>query len=310
MEKNIDIGSREEMAGLLGAYDKNLRLVRNETGANIVVRNGAFKIRGNPKIVQRAFGIITQLKDILKYKTEITEDDILGVMGRVNHKENAPAAKRSVFRQYDNVQPRSEGQAEYLEGIDKNEITLSIGPAGTGKTFLAVAKAVEYLRAGKVRKIILTRPAVEAGEKLGFLPGDIEAKVNPYLRPIYDALNHFLEFGQLRNFIANDIIEIVPLAFMRGRTLEDAFIILDEAQNTTHAQMKMFLTRMGEHSKIVATGDITQIDLPQGVACGLIEVIKLLANTKGISIIELTMADIVRHPLVQKIVEIYERYEK
>jgi len=205
------------------------------------------------------------------------------------------------------VVPQSEGQRRYLEDIDRNDVVFSIGPAGTGKTFLAVAKAVEALRQGAVRRLVLVRPAVEAGERLGFLPGDIQAKVNPYLRPIYDSLNTFLEFGQLRRLIDADVVEICPLAYMRGRTLEEAFIILDEAQNTTSEQMKMFLTRMGRRSKIVVTGDITQIDLPSEKPSGLVEVRTLLRGIPGIAFSFLTPADIVRHPLVQKIVDAYDR---
>ncbi len=217
-----------------------------------------------------------------------------------------PATPGAVFRTAE-VAPKSEGQGKYLEDIGRNDIVFSIGPAGTGKTFLGVAKAVEALRAGKVRRIVLVRPAVEAGARLGFLPGDIQAKVNPYLRPIYDSLNTFLEFGQLRRLIDTDVVEICPLAYMRGRTLDEAFIILDEAQNTTSEQMKMFLTRMGRQSKIVVTGDITQIDLQPGKPSGLVEVQGLLQGVPGIAFSYLTKADIVRHPLVQRIVDAYER---
>jgi len=204
------------------------------------------------------------------------------------------------------VKPRTEGQARYLTAMEAHDIVFCIGPAGTGKTYLAVARAITALRNGVVKKIILARPAVEAGEKLGFLPGDYQAKVNPYLKPIYDALNTFLEFQQLRRLLEYEIIEVAPLAYMRGRNLADAFIILDEAQNTTSEQMKMFLTRMGERSKIVVTGDITQIDLPFGKTSGLIEAQALLSNIPGIGFVYLTRADIVRHPLVQSIVDAYE----
>jgi phosphate starvation-inducible PhoH-like protein len=205
------------------------------------------------------------------------------------------------------VDPKTPGQQHYFSEIDKNEIVFTIGPAGTGKTFMAVAKAVEALKSGQVRRLVLVRPAVEAGERLGFLPGDIEAKVNPYLRPIYDALNFHLEFGQLRRLIDNDVIEIAPLAFMRGRTLDESFIILDEAQNTTGEQMKMFLTRMGQKSKVVVTGDITQIDIPSHKTSGLIEAMNVLKGIVGISFVTLGQEDIVRHPLVQRIVLAYDR---
>ncbi len=222
----------------------------------------------------------------------------------------AGAMPGNVFRPDVGVSGKSDGQAQYLKDMGENDIVFAIGPAGTGKTFLAVARAVEALKAGKVRRIVLVRPAVEAGERLGFLPGDIQAKVSPYLRPIYDSLNTFLEFGQLKRLIDTDVVEICPLAYMRGRTLDEAFIILDEAQNSTSEQMKMFLTRMGSKSKIVITGDITQIDLNPGKTSGLIEVRDLLKGIPGIVFTYLTKADIVRHPLVQRIVDAYEHHRR
>ncbi len=260
-----------------------------------------------------------KLREVVGAQGQITEDDLNSLlMGEaVNGEakvEVVPAPVRraapsagGIFRGGIQITPKSEGQAHYFQTIDQNDIVFAIGPAGTGKTFLAVAKAVEALKAGKVRRLVLVRPAVEAGERLGFLPGDIEAKVNPYLRPIYDALNFHLEFGQLRRLIDNDVIEIAPLAYMRGRTLDESFIILDEAQNTTGEQMKMFLTRMGQGSKTLVTGDITQIDLPPHKTSGLIEAQSVLKGIVGIGFVTLTQEDIVRHPLVQKIVHAYER---
>jgi phosphate starvation-inducible PhoH-like protein len=204
------------------------------------------------------------------------------------------------------VQPKTDGQARYMQVMDENDIVFSIGPAGTGKTYLAVARALAVFRNNSVRKIVLCRPAVEAGERLGFLPGDEQEKINPYLRPLYDALGSFIEFQQLRRLMETGIIEVIPLAYMRGRSLNNAFIILDEAQNTTSDQMKMFLTRMGNGSKIVVTGDITQIDLPPGKVSGLVEVQSILGNTPGVVFSYLTKADIVRHQLVQAIVDAYE----
>jgi len=250
------------------------------------------------------------VREILDARGELAEDDLEHILNpRPKAKEVTPPGyvPGSIFRRFTDIAPKSEGQKKYLAEIDANDIVFSIGPAGTGKTFLAVAKAVQCLKAGQVRRIVLVRPAVEAGERLGFLPGDIQAKVNPYLRPIYDSLNAFLEFGQLQRLINGDVVEIVPLAFMRGRTLDEAFIILDEAQNTTSEQMKMFLTRMGGRSKIVVTGDVTQIDLPAGKASGLVEVRELLKGIPGISFSNLSRADIVRHPLVQRIVDVYEQ---
>jgi phosphate starvation-inducible PhoH-like protein len=205
------------------------------------------------------------------------------------------------------VTPRSKGQAAYLEAIRTHDIVFSIGPAGTGKTYLAVAMALSALRNGRVKKLILARPAVEAGEKLGFLPGDLEEKVNPYLRPLYDALNDMLDFAQVRKYVERDVIEVVPLAFMRGRTLNHAFVILDEAQNTTVGQMMMFLTRLGNRSQGVITGDVTQVDLPSNELSGLIHAERILASIEGIAFVHLTKGDIVRHRLVQEIVAAYER---
>jgi phosphate starvation-inducible PhoH-like protein len=204
------------------------------------------------------------------------------------------------------IKAKSQGQIDYLAAVDTNDIVISIGPAGTGKTYLGVAKAVSYLMARKVERIILTRPAVEAGESLGFLPGDIEEKVDPYLRPLYDALNDFLPFDRIKKYLNMKTIEVAPLAYMRGRTLNDSFIILDEAQNTTGMQMKMFLTRMGWRSKVVVTGDITQVDLPANVYSGLVEVQHLLKDIEGIQFIYLNEKDVVRHRLVQRIIKAYE----
>lgn len=204
------------------------------------------------------------------------------------------------------IKAKSPGQIEYLKAVEANDIVISIGPAGTGKTYLGVAKAVSYLMARKVERIILTRPAVEAGESLGFLPGDIEEKVDPYLRPLYDALNDFLPFDRIKKYLSMKTIEVAPLAYMRGRTLNDSFIILDEAQNTTGMQMKMFLTRMGWRSKVVVTGDITQVDLPTNVYSGLVEIQHLLKNIDGIQFIYLNEKDVVRHRLVQRIIKAYE----
>jgi len=204
------------------------------------------------------------------------------------------------------IRPRTPNQERYVRAIRTHDVVFSIGPAGTGKTFLAVVEAVAALRAGLVRRIVLTRPAVEAGEKLGFLPGDFQAKINPYLRPLYDALGELLPYGEMQRYVASDVIEIVPLAYMRGRTLKDAFIILDEAQNTTSAQMKMFLTRLGMGSKTVVNGDITQVDLPEGTASGLTHVVSLLADVQGIALVRFESQDILRHPLVQRIVDAYD----
>jgi phosphate starvation-inducible PhoH-like protein len=309
MERSIPFADREELSRLMGTYDRNLKEIRKATKVDVVVRDGEIHVRGKKPQVDRAVDAFERLRGL---KNPTAED----VRSLVEEPEPVPTdglrlpVPGNVFRQVTEVGGRSEGQLRYLEEIDRNDIVFAIGPAGTGKTFLAVWKAVQALKSGRVRRVVLVRPAVEAGERLGFLPGDIQAKVDPYLRPIYDSLNTFLEFGQLRRLIDADVVEICPLAYMRGRTLDDAFIILDEAQNTTNEQMKMFLTRMGTRSKIVVTGDITQIDLNPGKPSGLVEVKELLKGTPGIAFSYLTKADIVRHPLVQKIVDAYEHHKR
>ncbi len=301
MERSVAVSGREEVARLFGTYDRHLKEIKKATGVEITVRNGEIRVRGPRAGVERACEALSFLKGL----EEPALEDVQALFASRPAERRGAAMPGLVFRPA-KVTPQSDGQGKYLRDIEGNDIVFSIGPAGTGKTFLAVAAAVEALRGGKVRRIVLVRPAVEAGERLGFLPGDIQAKVNPYLRPIYDSLNTFLEFGQLRRLIDADVVEICPLAYMRGRTLDEAFIILDEAQNTTSEQMKMFLTRMGRRSKIVVTGDITQIDLPPGKPSGLVEVQDLLRDVSGIAFSRLTKADIVRHPLVQKIVDAYD----
>ncbi|OHB74784.1 MAG: hypothetical protein A2Z34_10065 [Planctomycetes bacterium RBG_16_59_8] len=312
MEKVIELESGDEALKLFGVYDRNLRVIREATGASVVVRDSTIRIKGEVKSVQRAFQTILRMKEIVHEGGEIAEKEVVSLLApeRETKGEDPGPSGRASFLRGTSVAPKTEGQQSYLDEIDRSTVVFSIGPAGTGKTFLAVAKAVEYLRKGTVRKVVLVRPAVEAGERLGFLPGDIQAKVNPYLRPIYDALNSFLEFGQLKRLIENDVVEIVPLAYMRGRTMDRAFIILDEAQNTTQDQMKMFLTRMGFGSRIVVTGDITQIDLPPNKISGLVDIQRVLKEVEGISFVYLTSRDIVRHPIVQRIVDAYERREK
>ena len=308
MERSIPVGGREELTKLFGTYDRNLKEIKKATGVDVTVRNGDIHIRGTRTAVDKAVSAFIRLKEI----SAPTPDDVHSLFESVKpHRAGEhKTVPGSIFRSGVQVDAKSEGQMKYLQDINQNDIVFAIGPAGTGKTFLAVSKAVEHMKAGRIRRIVLVRPAVEAGERLGFLPGDIQAKVNPYLRPIYDSLNTFLEFGQLQRLITSDVVEICPLAYMRGRTLDEAFIILDEAQNTTNEQMKMFLTRMGRSSKIVVTGDITQIDLTPGKPSGLVEVKDLLKGVPGIAFAYLTKADIVRHPLVQKIVDAYEHHRR
>ena len=308
MERALPVEGREEIARLFGTYDRNLKEIKKATGVEVIVRNGEIRVRGPRAGVDRALQALTRLKEIENPGPEDVQALLAPRDASPRSSPGRPVMPGSIFRLHVTIDAKSEGQRKYLEEIDRNDIVFAIGPAGTGKTFLAVTKAVDALRTGRVRRNVLVRPAVEAGERLGFLPGDIQEKVNPYLRPIYDSLNMFLEFGQLKRLIDADVVEICPLAFMRGRTLDEAFIILDEAQNTTSEQMKMFLTRMGRASKIVVTGDITQIDLAPGRTSGLIEARELLKGIPGIAFCYLTKADIVRHPLVQRIVDAYEHH--
>ncbi|MEW6025864.1 MAG: PhoH family protein [Planctomycetota bacterium] len=295
-----------------GPYDQYLKLIRNKLDVKISLvssRSGHREliIAGQKQPVETAFYALSRMVS----SPSNSEETVLGLINNTcangtNNNASAPSPLGTLARDVFAVKARTEGQNSYLKCLQENDIVIAIGPAGTGKTYLAVARALVSFKKGEVRKIILCRPAVEAGERLGFLPGDYQEKVNPYLRPLYDALNSFLEFQQLRRLMENEIVEVVPLAYMRGRNLDNAFMILDEAQNATSEQMKMFLTRMGQNSKIVVTGDVTQIDLPFGKTSGLVESQSVLAHIKGIAFCYLTRADIVRHPLVQCVVDAYE----
>jgi phosphate starvation-inducible PhoH-like protein len=281
---------------VIGYHDELLKKIKQEYNIGVSMRNEHIYLQGDEKHVKEAAKAVKKmLRDI--HTASSTHQKIKAA------EEKDPACVTTPKRL---VKAKSEGQAEYLRAINEHDIVVSIGPAGTGKTYLGVAKAVSYLMARKVERIILTRPAVEAGESLGFLPGAIEEKVDPYLRPLYDALNDFLPYDRVKKYLNMKTIEVAPLAYMRGRTLNDAFIILDEAQNTTGMQMKMFLTRMGWRSKVVVTGDITQVDLPVNVFSGLIEIQHLLKDITGISFVYLNEKDVVRHNLVQKIIKAYE----
>jgi phosphate starvation-inducible PhoH-like protein len=281
---------------LLGCNDAYLKKIQEQFNIIVAMRNEHIYLKGDEDDVKAA------AKEIKK-KLKDTPSQLDTHQRITDVEEKDPSCVTTPKKL---VTAKSSGQAEYLKAVENSDIVISIGPAGTGKTYLGVAKAVSYLMAKKVERIILTRPAVEAGESLGFLPGAIEEKVDPYLRPLYDALNDFLPYDRLKKYINMKSIEVAPLAYMRGRTLNDSFIILDEAQNTTSMQMKMFLTRMGWRSKVVVTGDITQIDLPTNVFSGLIEIQHLLKDVKGIQFIYLSEKDVVRHRLVQKIIKAYE----
>jgi phosphate starvation-inducible PhoH-like protein len=315
-EATITLDDRDEALLLFGSRDQYLREIRDTLGVRVVARGDTVQIKGEDGAVDQVQRVFQQLRSMLKTQGALSAEDVRSVIEVVQHGGDrivpeSPASddlKETKASKY--LRPRTDGQARYVKAMRDHDCTLSIGPAGTGKTYLAVGMAVSLLRQQQVKKIVLVRPAVEAGERLGFLPGDIVAKVNPYLRPLFDALNDLMEPDQVKRYMDNDIIEIVPLAFMRGRTLNQAAIILDEGQNTTVPQMKMFLTRMGNGSKIIVTGDITQIDLPKQMRSGLVDAAHRLRDVERIAIVYLDEHDIVRHPLVQRILLAYEDKEK
>jgi len=291
---------------LFGAADGNLRLLRKRLGVQITARKSSLIISGAEQPVSVAVEIIDKMKRELLKHGSITTGQIRRFLDNTDSLPTAqPGEAITVYSHKKIIEPFTAGQLKYIKAMLGNDLVFCIGPAGTGKTYLAVAVAVSMLKKKQVRKIILARPAVEAGEKLGFLPGDIQAKVNPYLRPLFDALEDMMDFPQMRKFIELDIIEVIPLAFMRGRTLNEAAVICDEAQNTSVLQMLMVLTRLGRGSKMIITGDITQIDLEPGHKSGMIEAIEKLKRIKGITTVKLSRKDIVRHRLVQNIVQAY-----
>jgi phosphate starvation-inducible protein PhoH and related proteins len=302
-EATLELAGNEEARLLFGPNDRTLRLVRERFGVEVVMRDLKLVVRGDAR--DQALAVLRELLTRARAKGDLAPGEVDAVLGpRPAPGDDAVPADEP--KQIEGIRLKTPGQRRYVKAMRDHDLVFSVGPAGTGKTFLAVAMAVRALKAGEVQKIVLCRPAVEAGEKLGFLPGDASAKVNPYMRPLYDALNGILDFDTVKKYVEREVIEVAPLAYMRGRTLNNSFIILDEAQNTTKAQMKMFLTRMGEGSKIVVTGDVTQIDLPRGTTSGLQHAQSILNNVAGIGMITLGNADIVRHPLVWKIVERYE----
>jgi phosphate starvation-inducible PhoH-like protein len=307
-ELTIQLDSRDEAVQLFGTRDRFLREIRDALGVQLVARGDTIHVKGEDEQLGRAERVFGQLRQMLRNQGQLSAEDVRTVLEIVQQggdqiEAAAPKPAEPAGRY---VRPRTDGQARYVRAMREHDLTLCVGPAGTGKTFLAVGMAVSLLRSGEVKKIVLVRPAVEAGERLGFLPGDIVAKVNPYLRPLMDSLYDMMEAEAVRRYMDNDIIEIVPLAYMRGRTLNHAVIILDEGQNTTVPQMKMFLTRMGEGSKIIVTGDVTQVDLPKQTRSGLIDAVHRLRDVAGIGIVYLDEHDIVRHPLVQRVLRAYE----
>lgn len=314
-EETIGIEAVEQVISLFGNFDENIKTIENEFSVTIVSRGADIKIQGEPENVSMAARAVKTLLFMINRGETLTDQNVHYVLSLVRDgKEDKIASLGTgavcVSAKGKPVKPKTIGQRRYTDAIENNTITFGIGPAGTGKTYLAVAMAVTAFRAKEVSRIILTRPAVEAGEKLGFLPGDLQSKVDPYLRPLYDALFDLLGAENFQKFQERGAIEVAPLAYMRGRTLDDSFIILDEAQNTTPEQMKMFLTRLGFQSKMVVTGDITQIDLPSGKTSGLKSVVQILKNVEDIAIIRFTEKDVVRHRLVQNIIRAYEKYDE
>jgi phosphate starvation-inducible PhoH-like protein len=311
LEVTIQLDSPGKQLELFGPADSHLRLLRRSLGVQITARQSNLIITGNAENVNRTAEIIDKMeKRLIKYGS-LTNADVNGLLAQDDSTVTAETSEAiTVYSHKKVIEPSTKGQLKYVETMLANDLTFCIGPAGTGKTYLAVAIAVSMLKKKQIRKIILARPAVEAGEKLGFLPGDIQAKVNPYLRPLFDALEDMMDFDQMKKFMELDIIEIIPLAFMRGRTLNEAAIICDEAQNTSTLQMLMVLTRLGHGSKMIVTGDITQIDLDAGQKSGMVEAIETLRRIKGIGFTALTQKDIVRHRLVQNIVQAYKKKSK
>ena len=315
IEQTISIERIEDVIDIFGSFDENIKLIERELDVSVVSRDDQLKISGEAENVLYAVKAVQGLLGLAGRKETITEQNVRYIInlvkaGNEEHINDIARDVLCVTAKGKPIKPKTLGQKRYVDAIKKNTITLGIGPAGTGKTYLAVAAAVAAVRDKQVNRIILTRPAVEAGERLGFLPGDLQSKVDPYLRPLYDALFDMLGAETYNKYLERGNIEVAPLAYMRGRTLDDSFIILDEAQNTSREQMKMFLTRLGFGSKIVITGDITQIDLPADKVSGLREAMRVLKGVEDISICRLTESDVVRHVLVQRIIKAYEEDEE
>ena len=313
-EQVINVDRMEQTVSLFGSFDENIKLIESQYNVKVISRGSEIKVNGDAENVSKAVRAINGLLTLINRGEALSEQNVRYVLSLVKEGSEDKLTEMTgdcvcITAKGKPIKPKTLGQKKYLECIKNNTITLGAGPAGTGKTYLAVAMAVNAFRAKEINRIILTRPAVEAGEKLGFLPGDLQQKVDPYLRPLYDALFDMLGAESFQRYQERGSIEVAPLAYMRGRTLDDSFIILDEAQNTTREQMKMFLTRLGFNSKIVVTGDITQIDLPDGKKSGLVEAMKILKGIDDIAINVFTEKDVVRHRLVQDIIKAYEKQE-
>lgn len=321
MEVTIRMPSGSDRVGVLGEGERNLKLLREALGVDVSSRDGVVHVRGERGPVTVAQRVLHRLGAAARQSRPMNRREVLGcitdeastvadegeeVVSTEEGQGESWDGRLDVYVRGRQIKGKTANQEAYIHAIRDHDLVFSIGPAGTGKTYLAVAAAVHLLKTGRANKLFLVRPAVEAGEKLGFLPGDLEAKVNPYLRPLFDALHDMMEYGTIRRFMDSDVVEICPLAFMRGRTLNNAVIILDEAQNTTRAQMKMFLTRMGHGSKMIVTGDATQVDLPNPEDSGLIDAVRRLSRTAGVAFVHLDKMDVVRHPLVQRVIEAYD----
>ena len=315
MEQRISIERMEQAVNIFGSFDENIRLLEKEFNVTVTNRDGELRISGEAEDVMHAAKAVQAMLTLSSRGEALGEQNVRYIIDMVRTGKEEQISELAgdvlcISAKGRPVKPKTLGQKEYIASVLKNTVTIGVGPAGTGKTYLAVAAAVQAFREKQVNRIILTRPAVEAGERLGFLPGDLQSKVDPYLRPLYDALYQIMGPESFAKNMEKGLIEVAPLAYMRGRTLDNAFIILDEAQNTTPAQMKMFLTRIGFGSKVIITGDSSQKDLPSGQKSGLEMALQVLKKVEGISICQLTSKDVVRHPLVQKIVQAYEAYEK
>ena len=308
MELTVTLEDPQKLQALFGPADRNLKMIREALGVQLFARGSQIKLTGASANVSKAAVVLQELQRSLRRGGQITADSVAEALSSAARKGAEDGADvLDVYASGQLIKPKTPGQRRYIKAMRNRDMVFCTGPAGTGKTYLAVAVAVHMLKHQQAKRLILVRPAVEAGEKLGFLPGDMQAKVNPYLRPLFDALHDMMDYEQIRRFLVNDLIEVIPLAFMRGRTLNDSIIILDEAQNTTVPQMLMFLTRMGHGSKMIITGDDSQSDLPEDVPSGLLDARKRLSGIKGLDIVRLDKADIVRHRLVQNIVEAYAR---
>jgi len=306
LELVITLDSLVNRLAMFGSADRHLKLIRDAFGVRIFARDSTLKLEGQSGSVSRAAAVIERLQEVAKRRSHVDEEEVAqAIAAEVGNTHHSPAGRLEVSPRGAPVTAKTDGQQLYIDAMLERDLTFCLGPAGTGKTYLAVAVALSLLKQHRIKRIVLARPAVEAGEKLGYLPGDLQAKVNPYLRPLFDAMHDMMDFDQIRRLMANDVIEVIPLAFMRGRTLNHAAIILDEAQNTTVQQMLMFLTRMGQSSKMIVTGDDSQVDLAEGQTSGLSDAVRRLGAIEGIAVVKLTQQDIVRHRLVTHIVDAY-----